>query len=285
MGYADNMVRAAKAAAAKKTSTSNAFGIGNSNQATPKYVAKAKPTYVSKSGPAMAPIEERGIAIPSYAYRSDGSAISPKSIAMANAVNSKITKTSTNDGTTYGAKPASTTPAPGPVQVTPEPEGPVSVTTPEPEPEPAPPPPPEWTLEGDPFYQQALADAQAQFNLERIGAQGTKQYQEVGINRSLDERPATAEASRRRLAGNYAARGMGGGNAGALSRAEAESNAREVTARTGLREQLSELNRQFVGQYGAEGTDWLGTLRGQQARDTASNFALQNRLAGATTVG
>jgi hypothetical protein len=226
---------------------------------------------------AKAPVTERGIAIPSYATN-------PKSIAMANAVNSKVMSANTNDGTTY-TKPTSTT-TPAPVQTTPAPPGPVEITTPEPEPETeATPPPPEWTLEGDPFYQQALADAQAQFNLERIGAQGTKQYQEVGINRSLDERPATAEASRRRLAGNYAARGMGGGNSGALSRAEAESNARETTARTGLREQLSELNRQFVGQYGAEGSDWLGTLRGQSARDTATNFALQNRLAGATTVG
>ena len=234
---------------------------------------------------AKAPVTQKGVMIPAYAYRSEGSAISPKSIAMANAVNSKVMSANTNDGTTYAKPTATTTPAPAPVQTTPTPPGPV-VTTPEPEPETeATPPPPEWTLEGDPFYQQALADAQAQFNLERIGAQGTKQYQEVGINRSLDERPATAEASRRRLAGNYAARGMGGGNSGALSRAEAESNARETTARTGLREQLSELNRQFVGQYGAEGSDWLGTLRGQSARDTASNFALQNRLAGATTVG
>ena len=232
-----------------------------------------------------APVTKTGVMIPAYAYRSDGSAISPKSIAMANAVNSKVMSANTNANTNANTSDGTTYTTPAPVQTTPTPPGPVEVTTPEPEPETEATPPPEWTLEGDPFYQQALADAQAQFNLERIGAQGTKQYQEVGINRSLDERPATAEASRRRLAGNYAARGMGGGNSGALSRAEAESNARETTARTGLREQLSELNRQFVGQYGADGSDWLGTLRGQSARDTASNFALQNRLAGATTVG
>jgi len=188
--------------------------------------------------------------------------------------------------TTNAAPSKTTTTTTAPVQTTPAPAGPVQVTEPTPEPaqqEAA--PAPEWTLEGDPFYQQAIADAQAQFNLERINALGTKQYQEVGTNRQLEERKGTAESARRRLAGNYAARGMAGGGYGALSRAEAEQNARELTARTGLREQLSELNRQFVGQYGAEGSDWLGTLRGQQARDTASNLALQNRLAGVTTVG
>ena len=235
--------------------------------------AAAKQNVINKSlATAAAPVEEKGVAIPSYGTN-------PQSIAMANAINEKIAP--------KPYTPTQTTSAP--VQITPEPVGPVQEVVPTPDPvqeaAPAPEPAPEWTLEGDPFYQQALADAQAQFNLERIGAQGAKQYQEVGINRELSDRPATAEAARRRLAGNYAARGMGGGGYGALSRAEAESNARELTARTSLREQLSELNRQFVGQYGAEGSDWLGTLRGQQARDAASNIALQNRLAGVTTVG
>jgi hypothetical protein len=144
---------------------------------------------------------------------------------------------------------------------------------------------PAYSVYDDPFYQQALQGAQSQFNLERTNALGTKAYQEMAINRELRDRPATAEAERRRLAGNYAARGMGGGRAGVLSRAEAEVNARERTARTGLREQMAELNRQFVGQFGAEGTDWLGTLRGSQAQQSAIQTALQNRLAGLTTVG
>lgn len=144
---------------------------------------------------------------------------------------------------------------------------------------------PAYSVYEDPFYQQALQGAQSQFNLERTNALGTKAYEERAIQRELQGRPATAEAERRRLAGNFAARGMGGGRAGALTRAEAEVNAREVTARTGLREQMAELNRQFVGQFGAEGTDWLGTLRGSQAQQAAIQAALQNRLAGLTTVG
>jgi hypothetical protein len=144
---------------------------------------------------------------------------------------------------------------------------------------------PQYSVYDDPFYQQALQGAQSQFNLERANALGTRLYQERDIQRELQGRPATAEAERRRLAGNYAARGMGGGRAGVLSRAEAEVNAREITARTGLREQMAELNRQFVGQFGAEGTDWLGTLRGSQAQQSAIQAALQNRLAGLTTVG
>jgi hypothetical protein len=113
----------------------------------------------------------------------------------------------------------------------------------------------------------------------------TNQYQERGINRQLEDRKGTAEDSRRRLAGNFAARGMGGGRAGALTREEAEMNARELTARTGLREQIAELGRQFTSQFGAEGSDWLGTRYGMEAQQSAIQQALQNRLAGLTTVG
>ena len=217
---------------------------------------------------AKAPVTQRGIAIPSYATNT-------KSIAMANAINEKIApKTFT---------PTQTTSAP--VQTTPALAGPVEVTTPEPEPETEAAPPPEWSVYNDPFYLQQLQDAQDQFNMERINALGDVQDQEVGINRQLDERPATAEAARRRLAGNYASRGMAGGGYGALSRAEAEQNARELTARTSLRDQITELNKQFVGQFGAEGTDWLGTYRGSQAQNNAIQSAINNRLSGLTTVG
>lgn len=190
--------------------------------------------------------------------------------------------------TTTDVAPTKTV-ASSPVQTTPAPAGPVQETVPTPQPvqeaAPAPEAAPEWSVYNDPFYLQQLQDAQNQFNMERINALGDVQYQEVGINRQLDERPATAEAARRRLAGNYASRGMAGGGYGALSRAEAEQNARELTARTSLRDQITELNRQFVGQFGAEGTDWLGTYRGSQAQNNAIQAAINNRVSGLTTVG
>lgn len=263
---------------AKKT-TSAGSGQIRYVPANASAAAAAKQNVINKSlATAVLPAAEKGIAIPSYATNS-------KSITAANKVNASVPKPTKTVTTTPVQTSAPAPSAAAPVQQTPAPAGPVQEMVPQPEAPVEAPAAPEWKLEGDPFYQQALADAQAQFNLERIGAQGAKQYQEVGINRELGDRPATAEAARRRLAGNYAARGMGGGRAGALTRAEAESNARELTARTSLREQLSELNRQFVGQYGAEGSDWTGTLRGQQARNAATNIALQNRLAGVTTVG
>ena len=229
--------------------------------------AAAKQNVINKSlATAAAPVEKKGVAIPSYGTNT-------KSIAMANAINEKIApKTFTSTQTTSA-----------PVQITPATEGPVQevVPTPEPVQETA----PEWSVYNDPFYLQQLQDAQDQFNMERINALGDVQYQEVGINRQLDERPATAEAARRRLAGNYASRGMAGGGYGALSRTEAEQNARELTARTSLRDQITELNRQFVGQFGAEGTDWLGTYRGSQAQNNAIQSAINNRLSGLTTVG
>jgi hypothetical protein len=181
--------------------------------------------------------------------------------------------------------------APAPVQITPEPSSVPSVTEaetlvpapnnqPAPEPEPIP-----YNVYDDPFYQQALAGAQSQFNLDRIDALASQQYQQLPIQRQLEQRPEQAEAARRRLAGNFAARGMAGGRAGVLTRAEAQANAREISARTGLREQIAELGRQFTSQFGAEGTDWLGTRRGMEAQQSALQQALQNRLAGLTTVG
>ena len=203
-------------------------------------------------------------------------------------------------GSSAGEVPVQITPAPvrevttTPVQTTPAPTGPVQETTPTPTPSPSPAPsapaptpepePTPYNVYDDPNYQSALAAAQSQFNLERIGALGAKQYQDLAIERTLEGRPDIAEQQRRRLAGNYASRGMGGGRYGALTRAEAELNAGELAQRTGLREQMAELDRQFTSQYGAEGTDWLGTYRGQQAQQNAIQQALAARLGGLTTV-
>ncbi len=196
---------------------------------------------------------------------------------------------------------------PPPVQKTPAPAGPVNTApiideqpiTAQPvgEPivtegafEPAPveaaaPEPTPYSVYDDPVYQQLLAQAQSAFNLDRINALANLQYEQRPIQRTLEMRPQQAEAERRRLAGNFAARGMAGGRYGALTRAEAEVNAREIGARTGLREQIAELNRQFTSNFGAQGTDWLGTRRGFEAQQVAIQQALQNRLAGLTTVG
>lgn len=141
-----------------------------------------------------------------------------------------------------------------------------------------------YSVYNDPAYQAALAEAQNRFNLDRIQALGAKQYQELGFQRELEGREDIAEQQRRRLAGNFAARGMGGGRYGALTRAEAELNAAEIGKRTSLREQMAELDRQFTSQYGAQGSDWLGTVRGQQAQQEAIQQALNARLAGMTTV-
>ena len=260
------------AASRPKKTTSAGSGQIRYVPANASASAAARQNTINKSlKTASAPVTQRGVAIPSYATN-------PASIAMANAVNAKIaTKTSTPTQTqTTTSAPVQTTPAPDPV---------VSETQPDPAPAPAPEPAPEWSVYNDPFYLQQLQDAQDQFNMERINALGDVEYQEIDINRQLDERPATAEAARRRLAGNYASRGMAGGGYGALSRAEAEQNARELTARTSLRDQITELNKQFVGQFGAEGTDWLGTYRGSQAQSNAIQSAINNRLAGLTTVG
>jgi hypothetical protein len=229
---------------------------------------------------ARMPVSQRGVAIPSYATN-------PTSIARANQINAVVPRREVT--TTQPVQTRVSAPASQPVQITPEPTPAVPAPSAAPVQEavaaPAAPEPTPYNVLDDPFYQQSLQGAQSEFNLARIDAEANRQYQERPIQRQLEDRPGIAEQQRRRLAGNFAARGMGGGRAGVLSRAEAETNAREITARTGLREQIAELGRQFTANFGAPGTDWTGTRFGAQAQQRALQTALQNRLAGLTTVG
>jgi hypothetical protein len=137
----------------------------------------------------------------------------------------------------------------------------------------------QWTLESDPLYQMALAGGQSEFNYSRNAALADKQTQEsmaAADRRSLD---TGAAESRRRLAGNYAARGMAGGAAGALSQAEARANAEQIAARTSIQNKIDALNQQFLSNYGAVGSDWTGTLAGQQYKSQAAQQALSAQLA------
>jgi len=137
----------------------------------------------------------------------------------------------------------------------------------------------QWTLESDPLYQMALAGGQSEFNYSRNAALADKQAQEsagAAERKSLD---TGATEARRRLAGNYAARGMAGGAAGALSQAEARSNAEQIAARTSIQNKLDALNQQFLSNYGAVGSDWTGTLAGQQYKSQAAQQALSAQLA------
>lgn len=232
---------------------------------------------------ARMPVSQSGVAVPSYATNRP-------TMARADEINATVPpaqprrEVTTTQVSTPAAAPVQVTPAPTPVPSVTDPapppvQAPVQAPV-EPEPEPEP-----YNVYDDPFYQQALQGAQSEFNLARADALATQQYQERPIQRQLEDRPRIAEEQRRRLAGNFAARGMGGGRYGALTRAEAETNAREISNRTGLREQIAELNRQFTSRFGAPGTDWTGTRFGMEAQQRALQSALQNRLAGLTTVG
>lgn len=137
---------------------------------------------------------------------------------------------------------------------------------------------PAWTLESDPLYQSAMASGQAQFNYARNAALAEKQNTETAKaaeRRALD---TNATEARRRLAGNYAARGMAGGAAGALSQAEALANARQIAAQTDIKDQLTAVNNQYLQNYGAIGSDWTGTLVGQQYKTQATQQAIDAAL-------
>jgi hypothetical protein len=135
-----------------------------------------------------------------------------------------------------------------------------------------------WTLEGDPLYQSAMANAASQFNLGKANAMSDLNATTMakGVERrNLD---VNATEARRRTAGNYAARGMAGGAAGALTLAEQQANAKQITAQTDIKDQISALNANFLQNYGAVGSDWTGTLAGQALKTQAAQAAITGQL-------
>ena len=145
-----------------------------------------------------------------------------------------------------------------------------------------------WTLEGDALYQQALAQGQSKFNLARNQAMYNLNDTTAQTNQDRRALDLNATESRRRLAGNYAARGMAGGAAGALGLAEAEANARQIASQTSLKDKLAALNANFLENYGNATTvdaagkpnfDWTGTLAGQGYKTDAAQAAITARLA------
>jgi hypothetical protein len=136
-----------------------------------------------------------------------------------------------------------------------------------------------WTLESDPVFQAAMASGSSTFNMARNAALAAKQNAETGAAGERRQLDVNAAENRRRLAGNYAARGMAGGTAGALTMAEAQANARQVADRTSIADQISALNQDYLANYGAAGTDWTGTLMGQQYKTQAAQAAIQAQLA------
>lgn len=127
----------------------------------------------------------------------------------------------------------------------------------------------QWSLENDPIYKQALAGGQSAFNVARARALAEKQNIQTDLAGAERDLERSAASSRERLAGNYAARGMAGGAYGALTRAEAQANARQISAQTSLKDQMAAVNQQYLEQFGATGTDWTGTLAGQDYRNQA----------------
>jgi hypothetical protein len=132
----------------------------------------------------------------------------------------------------------------------------------------------QWSLESDPVYQQAMAGGQSAFNVARAQAMADLQNRQTEAARAESDIKSSAAQSRERLAGNFAARGMAGGAYGALTRAEAEANAQQITAQTDIKDQISSLTQQYLSKFGATGTDWTGTLAGQDYRNQAIQQAL-----------
>jgi hypothetical protein len=138
-----------------------------------------------------------------------------------------------------------------------------------------------YKLESDPVYQAAINQGQSQFNSARNQAMYSLNDTTAQTNQDRKALDTNSAEARRRLAGNYAARGMAGGAAGALGLAEAEANARQIAAQTSLKDKLAALNMNFLENYGnanAAGYDWTGTLAGQQYKTQAAQTALTAKL-------
>jgi hypothetical protein len=135
-----------------------------------------------------------------------------------------------------------------------------------------------YKIENDPYFQNALAAGQSEFNLARNQALFDLQNQQTQADTNLRSLDKSSAQARTRLAGNYAARGMAGGSAGALALAEARANAEQIASQTSIKDQIASLNQNYLANYGATGTDWTGTLLGQKYKTAAIQQALQSRL-------
>jgi hypothetical protein len=139
-----------------------------------------------------------------------------------------------------------------------------------------------YKLESDPTYQAAMQAGQSQFNTSRANSMASKNSQEMQLNNERRNLDKSSTESRRRLAGNFAARGMAGGATGALTLAEMEANAKQITAQTNIKDQISALNASYLENYGNAaqlGYDWTGTLIGQNYKTQAAQAALTAQLA------
>jgi hypothetical protein len=140
----------------------------------------------------------------------------------------------------------------------------------------------QWALENDPVYQQAMLGGQSAFNMARANALAGLQNQQVQSERGLSNMKKTAASARRNLAGNFAARGMMGGARGAYYRAQDAMNAEDIAAQTSVKDQMAELNRQFLSNFGDvndKNFDWTATMTGQQYRSDAIQQAINAALA------
>jgi hypothetical protein len=147
-----------------------------------------------------------------------------------------------------------------------------------------------FSLENDSVYRAALAAGKSAFSFAQAQALADKQNQQTAGARQTRQINTSAAEGRRRLAGNYAARGMAGGGSGsALAMAEARANAEQVAARTSISDQITALNNQYLENFGDPSVvdpvtgqstyDWTGTLAGQQYKTQAAQAAIQAQLA------
>jgi hypothetical protein len=136
----------------------------------------------------------------------------------------------------------------------------------------------QWTLEGDPIYQQAMQGGLSAFNTAKAGALFKLNTGQTALENQRKALDQNAWDARRQLAGNYAARGMQRGAYGAFYRAQDKQNAQQVAAQTDIKDQIAALNQDFLTNYGTAGADWTGTATGQDYRQKAIQLALQNRL-------
>lgn len=133
-------------------------------------------------------------------------------------------------------------------------------------------------------YNMSLNAGQTAFEAARAAALANQQENQLALEDAQQQRNQNAEGSRRNLAGNFAKRGMMGGQGGAFSRAQDYENAQLVASQTSTKGQIDALNRNFLSQYGTGQGDWTSTNAGIGYKNQAIQQALaaaQARIVGA----
>lgn len=126
-----------------------------------------------------------------------------------------------------------------------------------------------------PGFQDYMNIALNSYNTDKANTMFSNQQNIAALENAQNIQNENMPDNRRDLAGNFAKRGMMGGQAGAYMLAQDKQNAQLVASQLGTKEKIALLNNSFLNKFGPEGGDWTASQAGRGYKDQAIRNALQ----------